>query len=92
MFTKPATLLVPFWLYYFNVTDIAAAAKRVEGADGQILYGPTVAPGDAWIAHCTDPQGAVFALLERRSRRSIGYFESAPSGNKPDARGRRWFW
>ena len=30
MFTKPPTLPVPFWLYYFNVGDVEAAAKRVE--------------------------------------------------------------
>ena len=31
MFTKPATLPLPFWLYYFNIGDIDAAAERVEG-------------------------------------------------------------
>ena len=36
MFTKPATLTVPFWLYYFNIDDIQAAAKRVEAGGGQI--------------------------------------------------------
>jgi len=73
MFTKPPTLPLPFWLYYFNVADIEAAAKRVEAGGGQILYGPMVVPGGAWIVHCTDPQGAIFGLLDRR-RRPIGYF------------------
>jgi predicted enzyme related to lactoylglutathione lyase len=81
MFTKPATLPLPFWLYYFNIDDIQAAAKRVEAGGGQILYGPTAAPGGALIAHCTDPQGALFALLDRRGRKTIGYlyFERGPS-------------
>jgi predicted enzyme related to lactoylglutathione lyase len=63
----------PFWLYYFNVEDVEAAANRVEVRGGQILYGPLEAPGGAGIAHCADPQGAIFALLERRSRKPIGY-------------------
>jgi len=92
MLTKPATLPFPFWLYYFNVNDIEAAAKRVKAAGGQILYGPTDAPGGAWIVHCTDPQGAIFALLERRSRKAIGYFESAAARDPSDARSRRWSW
>ncbi|MGO9135906.1 MAG: VOC family protein [Methylovirgula sp.] len=74
LFTKPATLPFPFWLYYFNVSNIEAVAKRVEAGGGQILYGPMVVPGGAWIVHCTDPQGAVFALLDRRRRKAIGYF------------------
>jgi predicted enzyme related to lactoylglutathione lyase len=92
MYTKPATLPVPFWLYYFNISDIETAAKRVEAGGGQILYGPTAVPGGAWIVHCTDPQGAIFALLDRRGRGAIGYFESVASGGASDARGRRWSW
>jgi uncharacterized protein len=86
MFNKPATLPVPFWLYYFNIDDIEAAAKRVEAAGGQILYGPTAVPGGALIIHCTDPQGAVFALLDRRSRKTIGYvyFERVASRDPAD--------
>ena len=45
MFTKPPTLPHPFWLYYFNVADVEAAANRVEARGGQILYGPLEAPG-----------------------------------------------
>jgi uncharacterized protein len=85
MFTKPATLPLPFWLYYFNIDDIQAAAKRVEAGGGQILYGPAAVPGGALILHCTDPQGAIFALLDRRGRKTIGYFyfERVPSRDPP---------
>src|SRR3984957_10966956 len=85
MFTKPATLPVPFWLYYFNIDDIQAAAKRVEAGGGQIVYGPTEVPGGAWIVHCADPEGAIFALLDRRGRKAIGYFyfERVPSRDPP---------
>ena len=87
MFTKPATLPLPFWLYYFNIDDVQVAAKRVEAGGGQILYGPTAVPGGAWIVHCTDPQGAIFALLDRRSRKAIGYiyFERVASRDPADA-------
>jgi uncharacterized protein len=74
MFTKPPTLPLPFWLYYINVADIEAAAKRVEDGGGAVVYGPIEAPGGAWIVHCSDPQGALFALLDRRIRKAIGYF------------------
>jgi predicted enzyme related to lactoylglutathione lyase len=74
MFTKPPALPLPFWLYYFNIADLEAAAKRVEAGGGQILYGPTAVPGGARIVHCTDPEGAIFALLDRRGRKAIGYF------------------
>ncbi len=73
MFSKPETLPIPFWLYYFNVDDIEAAAKRVEAGGGQIVYGPTAVPGGALIVHCLDPQGAIFALLDRRRGKAIGY-------------------
>jgi uncharacterized protein len=73
MFTKPPTLPFPFWLYYFNVGDIEAAARRVEAGGGEVLYGPVEAPGGSWIVHGLDPQGAIFGLLERRSRKAIGY-------------------
>ena len=89
MFTKPATLPLPFWLYYFNIDDVQAAAKRVEAGGGQILYGPTAVPGGAWIVHCTDPQGAIFALLDRRSRKAIVSFERVAPRDPADALSRR---
>jgi uncharacterized protein len=81
MLNKPATLPLPFWLYYFNIDDVQAAAKRVEAAGGQILYGPTAVPGGAWVVHCTDPQGAIFALLDRR--KAVVYFERPASRDPP---------
>jgi hypothetical protein len=51
----------------------------VEAGGGQILYGPSAVPGGAWIVHCTDPQGAIFGLLDRRKRNAIGYFISSAS-------------
>jgi predicted enzyme related to lactoylglutathione lyase len=79
MLTKPSTVPVPFWLYYFNVGDIDVAIKRVKAGSGQVFTGPIEVPGDRWIAQCTDPQGAIFALVGTRSHNGIGYFERVAS-------------
>ncbi len=62
----------PFWLYYFNISDIDAAAERVKTGGGQILAGPHELPGGSWIVRCTDPQGATFALEGTRSQDGMG--------------------
>ncbi len=41
MSTKPPTVPMPFWLYYFNVGDIDAAAKRVKAGGGKNSRGTT---------------------------------------------------
>jgi len=79
MFTKPAAVPVPFWLYYFNVGDVDVALTRVKAGRGQILDAPVEIPGDRWIIRCTDPQGAIFALVGKRSHHGIGYFERITS-------------
>jgi predicted enzyme related to lactoylglutathione lyase len=73
MFTKPPTLPIPFWLFYFNVDSIDAAAARATDSGGQILYGPAEVPGGVWIVQCLDPQGAIFAMMESRGRKPVGY-------------------
>ena len=83
MFTKPPTLQVPFWLYYFNIGDIDTAAERVRAGGGQVIEGPLEVPGGSWIARCMDPQGAMFALEGKRSPNALGYFARVAS------RGRR---
>jgi predicted enzyme related to lactoylglutathione lyase len=92
MFTKPPTQPVPFWLYYFNVDDIDAAAKRVTAGGGEILNGPMEVLEGNWIIECRDPQSAMFALVGQRSRTPIGYFERSASGDPSKARDRRWSW
>lgn len=62
MFNDPEAKPAPFWLYYFNVGDIDAAAKRVGDSGGKVLRGPNEVPGGNWVVHAADPQGAVFAL------------------------------
>ena len=52
----------PRWLPYVHVDDIQSAAKRVAEAGGTVANGPMEVPNGAWIAQCTDGQGAHFAL------------------------------
>jgi predicted enzyme related to lactoylglutathione lyase len=66
MFNSPAAKTARFWLYYFNVGDIDAAAKRVGDGGGKIMHGPQQVPGGGWIVQAADPQGAAFALLGSR--------------------------
>src|SRR3954470_23714383 len=49
MMTKTASLPTPFWLHYFTVDAIDAAAARVTGQGGQVLHGPHELPGGSWI-------------------------------------------
>jgi predicted enzyme related to lactoylglutathione lyase len=92
MLTKPPTIPLPFWLYYFNVGDLDAAAQRVKAGGGQILDGPFEVPGGSWIAQCADAQGAVFGLEGQRARKAAGYFEGSTPRDTSDPRGRRWSW
>jgi predicted enzyme related to lactoylglutathione lyase len=91
MITKPRSVPSSFWLYYFNVADLDAAAKRVAALGGRILDGPLESPGGAWIVQCIDPQGALFALAGER-RRTVGYFEGPASRDPADTRRRQWSW
>lgn len=73
MFTKRPEDPIPFWLFYFNVADIDAAAGRVKSAGGQVFKGPLELPSGSWIARCRDPQGAAFALQGGRSEDGFGW-------------------
>jgi predicted enzyme related to lactoylglutathione lyase len=73
MFTKRPVERVPYWLYYFNVGDLDAAAERVRTAGGRIFEGPFEVPGGGWIARCIDPQGAIFALQGNRTQEGFGW-------------------
>lgn len=66
MMTKTAEVPMPFWLFYFTVDALDAALSRVTESGGQVLMGPHQVPGGSWIAHCLDPQGAIFALVAAR--------------------------
>jgi predicted enzyme related to lactoylglutathione lyase len=76
LLNKVESLPISCWLYYFNVRDIDAAIKIVQARGGEAFYGPVALEGGGRIAHCQDPQGAFFALLDRR--RAVGFSTIAP--------------
>jgi len=86
MYTKPASVPLPFWLYYFNSNDVDAAAKRVTAGGGRILEGPIGVPGGSRVARCLDPQGAMFALVGKRGSKAVGYFGPATARDPAAAR------
>jgi predicted enzyme related to lactoylglutathione lyase len=69
MMNKPAAMAAvpPNWLYYFLVADVNAAVERVTANGGKILNGPMEVPGGDWIVQAMDPQGAAFALHQRKA-------------------------
>lgn len=52
------------WLYHVLVGNLGESLRRVGKSGGEVVYGPTEAPG-VRLAHCRDPQGAHFALREK---------------------------
>jgi predicted enzyme related to lactoylglutathione lyase len=80
MFTKRPVEPIPYWLFYFNVGDIDAAAERVRLGGGQVFEGPFVVPEGSWIARCIDPQGAIFALQGKRNPEAIAGDAAAEVG------------
>ena len=79
MLTKLPSVPQPSWLYYFNVDDIGAAARRVNDSGGRILQGPIELTDGCWIARCADPQGALFALQGARGQRDTEHPSSSSS-------------
>jgi predicted enzyme related to lactoylglutathione lyase len=56
----------PYWLYYFSVANIDAAAMRVSQAGGTLMMPPREVSVRTWVLLATDPQGSMFALLGQR--------------------------
>lgn len=63
MMNRPPQVPMPCWLYYFSVDGIDAAVARVTAHGGTLQFPAMQVPGGSWIAQCTDPQGAWFALV-----------------------------
>jgi predicted enzyme related to lactoylglutathione lyase len=81
MGTMPGFSTLPLWLYYFNVDNIDEAAKRVQANGGKILFGPLGVPDRGRLVQCADAQGAIFGLIDRRVRITVGcYSARVPEG------------
>ena len=55
----------PQWLFVFEVAGLETAVELTRAAGGSVLD-PVVLPGGEQLFVCNDPQGAAFALRERR--------------------------
>ena len=62
MMNRPNQEIPAMWFYYFHVPDIHAAAAAVTANGGEVWNQPMEIPGGDMVAHCRDPQGALFAL------------------------------
>jgi uncharacterized protein len=80
MFTKLPIAPIPFWLYYFNVPDIAVATDRVMASGGRTVQGPNQLPDVGWIAWCVDPLGAMFALQAASNQSGVEQPSAAELG------------
>jgi predicted enzyme related to lactoylglutathione lyase len=68
MFNKPAGMpFPPHWLPYTRVDDIRRAADAIQASGGKVVHGPIEVPGEDWIVQAFDPQGAYFALHQRKT-------------------------
>ncbi len=65
IFDRPAEMPVA-WLYYVLVLDLDGKLAKVTALGGKVLHGPADVPGGDRIAQCLDPQGAAFAMHERK--------------------------
>jgi len=52
-----------YWLVYFNVGDVDAAAATAEEAGGKVMLAPLDFPGGR-MAMIADPEGGIFGLLK----------------------------
>ena len=64
---------VPFWLYYFNVDDIDAAAERVQRAGGRIFAGPLELPAAAGSPDAAIRRAPLCAAGKAGASRAVGW-------------------
>ena len=68
MMNKPPEMagMPTAWTIYFRVPDVDAAAERIKANGGQVTNGPMDVPGGDRIVNGVDPQGAHFALHQKK--------------------------
>jgi uncharacterized protein len=70
MMAKPPDMpahIPSYWMPYFQVTDVDAAASKANGLGGKVMVGPQNIPDAGRFAIAVDPQGAVFAVFQARA-------------------------
>ncbi len=72
-----------YWLGYVSVENVREAAAKVAAAGGRVAAGPMQVPGGGWIAQCTDPAGALFAVhMAPAEMQSGGEAKPAPAADE----------
>jgi predicted enzyme related to lactoylglutathione lyase len=67
MYRTTPEMPVVAWTLYASVPDVNGAVEKVKQLGGQVTMGPHEVPGGDLILTIIDPQGAFFALHEKRS-------------------------
>ena len=57
-----------YWAIYFSVEDCKGLTEKVRSAGGQILMDSDPIPGVGLVTVATDPQGAMFGMIEAEQR------------------------
>ncbi|MFJ4779259.1 VOC family protein [Streptomyces sp. NPDC088762] len=60
------------WMVHFNTPDIQASAEAVKSGGGTLRMEPMDVMGEGWLAQCTDPQGAQFAMWQPGKTAGLG--------------------
>ena len=63
----PEAPMPPAWVHYIRIPDVHRAAETVTRLGGRVTSGPMEVPGGDWIATCTDPEGAMFAVHAKKA-------------------------
>src|SRR5207302_7963752 len=69
MMAKPKEMpahIPSYWMPYFQVTNVDASASKAKELGGKLMVGPHDISDAGRFAILTDPQGAVFAVFQRR--------------------------
>jgi len=70
MMAKPAGMpahIPSYWMPYFQVASADASAAKAQQLGGKLMVPPQDIPNTGRFAIVTDPQGAMFAVFERRA-------------------------
>ena len=70
-----------FWMLYFAVDDCDATAAKVTALGGALHRAPEDIPGTGRFAIVTDPQGAVFGLMQPSDAQPGAAFDQKKAGH-----------
>ena len=61
----------PNWLGYVSTDDIAASIAKAQSLGAKVYVDKTEIPDTGWFAVLADPQGATFAMYQRKPERAV---------------------